>query len=220
MKKYAFPLMMASVLFILLSCNKDKESTNLNYQLQTSNRSVAVNRVAGGSMNWTSGSAFVDKIEFEAEKNDDVEIRFESDANRRIDLFAPVANLGNITLPDGKYDEIELEIDLMSTGTDTSFVLRGAYTNSTGQTTPVLFFISDVVEFETEADNVTINGGNQFTALTTLDLSLLTSGISESQLNAATRTNGVIVISKNSNSGLYNSIISVINSIDEVELDD
>lgn len=219
--KNSFPgFLLAAVSFSLFSCTKDKESTNLNYQVQTTNRSTGVNRIAGGSINWTSGSAYVDKIEFEAEKNDDVEIKFESDANRRIDLFAAVANLGNITLPEGKYEEIELEIDLMSTGTDTAFLLRGIFTNSTNQTTPVLFYISDVVEFETEAENVTINGGNQFTALTTLDLSLLTAVISESQLNAATRTNGVIVISKNSNSGLYSTILSVINSIDEVELDD
>jgi len=56
--------------------------------------------------------------------------------------------------------------------------------------------------------------------LTTLDLSQLTTGITESMLSSATLTNGVLVISATSNAALYSVILSNINNIDDVELDD
>jgi hypothetical protein len=209
-----------SLLILLVSCSKDKNGSSINYKVKTENRTSTVGRVTAGTINWTSGSAFADKIEFEAEKNDDDEVEFESRVGRRIDLFASVSDLGSISLAQGRYEEIEIELDLAPSGSDTAFLLRGSYTNSASVTTPVVFFINELIEFKAEAEDVNVSSDNDFSALTTLNLALLTSGITEAQLDNATSTNGVIVISKSSNTGLYSTLLSNLQNMDSVEIDD
>ncbi len=212
--------LVALPIVFLTSCSKDKKDGSLQYQLTTKNYQSTVNRVQAGSIQWTSGSAYALKIEFEAEQDDRLEVQYEARINQRIDLFSPLTTLGTLSLEPGRYDEIEVELDLASTPTDTSFVLRGTFTNSLSLATPVLFFISDMAELESEANNVVINGVNDYTVLTTLDLSLISRGVSETMLNNATRTNGVIIISKNSNANIYNIILQNLDEMDSVEIDD
>lgn len=147
-------------------------------------------------------------------------MEYESRVARRIDLFAPVSQLGNISLPPGRYEEIEIEVDLAPSLTDTAFILRGSFTNNIGYTVPVVFYINELLEFKAEAEDISIGSAADITALTTLDLSQLTTGITESMLSSATLTNGVLVISATSNAALYSVILSNINNIDDVELDD
>lgn len=206
-------------LFLVASCQKENESLTVSYKIKSINKSATVARMMAGQVDWTSGSGYVKEIEFEAENNT-LEVEYEAIVNQRIDLFAPITALGNITLPPGEYKEIEVDINFVSTGTDTAFILRGTFTNSGAVVTPVLFMISDMLEVETEANNVTVNGTNNYTAITSVDLSKLTFGITETMLDNATRTNGVIVISKNINANLYSIFLNNIDDMDSVELDD
>ncbi len=212
-------LTVLSVVFLMTSCKKENDSMTLSYKVKSTNTTATVDRILSGQVNWISGSGFVKEIEFEAENNSS-EVEYEAIGNQKIDLFAPVTSLGNITLPPGQYEEIEVDINFASAGTDTAFVLRGNFTNSNNVVTPVLFTITDPLEVETEANNVTISGTNDFTAITSFDLSKLTAGISEAMLENATRTNGVIVISKNVNANLYNIFLNNIADMDSVEIDD
>lgn len=220
MQKSVLSIMVVAALLLLASCSKDDNGGQLSYQLKTKNPNATVSRTSGGSVTWTSGSAYADKIEFEAEKDDDNEVEYESRVARRIDLFAPVSQLGNISLPPGRYEEIEIEVDLAPSVTDTAFILRGSFTNNIGYTVPVVFYINELLEFKAEAEDISIGSAADITALTTLDLSQLTTGITESMLSSATFTNGVLVISATSNTDLYSAILSNINNIDDVELDD
>jgi hypothetical protein len=220
MQKTILSISAVAALLLLVSCSKDDNGGQLSYQLKTKNPNATVSRTSSGSITWTSGSAYADKIEFEAEKDNDNEVQYESRVARRIDLFAPVSDLGNISLAPGHYEEIEIEVDLARSATDTAFILRGSFTNNIGYTVPVVFYINELLEFKAEAEDVTIGSAADITALTTLDLSLLTTGITESMLSMATLTNGVLVISATSNTSLYSTILSNINNIDDVELDD
>lgn len=220
MQKSVLSIMVVAALLLLASCSKDDNGGQLSYQLKTKNPNATVSRTSGGSVTWTSGSAYADKIEFEAEKDDDNEVEYESRVARRIDLFAPVSQLGNISLPPGRYEEIEIEVDLAPSVTDTAFILRGSFTNNIGYTVPVVFYINELLEFKAEAEDISIGSAADITALTTLDLSQLTTGITESMLSSATLTNGILVISATSNAALYSVILSNINNIDDVELDD
>ena len=214
-------LVLPFFVFMLLvqSCKKNNDSTTVSYKVKAINKSSAVARLAGGIINWTSGSGYVREIEFEAEK-DSSEVDFKSIVSRRIDLFATLSDLGSITLPPSIYKEIEIEINFESVLPDTAFVLNGSFTNSSSGITPVVFIISDPVKIESEANNITISGSNNYTAITSLDFSLLTNGITENMLNNATRTNGIIVISKTENSNLYNIIINNMDDMDSVDLED
>ena len=219
--KLFLPLSTALVLFIFSSCKKENNNASIGFQLKTVNRTAqVVGRVSSASITWTSGHAFADKVEFEAEKDDSLEISFEGRVRRKIDLFSSVPQqLTNISLPPGKYDEIEVEIDIANTISDTALVLRGVYNNN-GQNVPVLFFVNELVEIEAEAENVEINDNNDFQALTTFNLSQLTSGISGATLNAANLTNGVLIISKESNKAIYDKMIDNLDDMDDVDIDD
>ncbi len=193
----------------------------MGFKLTTANRTSQVaGRVSSTSIAWTAGHVFADKVEFEAEKDDEFEISYEGRVRRKIDLFASVPQqLTNITIPPGKYDEIGIEIDIANSTADTAIVLRGAYNNN-GQTIPVLFFINELVELEAEAENVIVNDNNDFQALTTFNLAQLTVGITGSTLNAATITNGTLIISKTNNQAIYNKILDNLDDMDDVEIDD
>lgn len=209
------------LLLIAVSCKKNKNNGSVSFQLRAQNQSSVVGgRIQSGALTWNSGYVFVDKVDFEAEKDDDDEIEIESRIRRRVDLFGSVAQLGNIQLAPGKYDEIEVDLDLVSTATDTAFVLRGSYVNNSGTTIPVLFFFREAMELEAEAENVVLTGADDYRFLTTFDLSKLMLGITQTQLNNATLTNGVLVISPNNNSSIFSTLLSNINKMDGVELDD
>jgi len=53
--------------------------------------------------------------------------------------------------------------------------------------------------------------------ITTINLSLLTTGVSELMLNNAVLTNGTIIISSTSNANIYNIILNNLHDSDEVE---
>jgi hypothetical protein len=201
---------------LLQSCKKDDDQTGINFNASTSGRSSIVSRPSGtlGTLTWTSGFAYVTEVEFEAEK-DNREIEFKSTVNKRIDLFVPFSSLGFVSVAPGFYEEVEFEIDLNSDANNPSIELRGTYDN-----TPVILRIMNSIEFEAEYEDVTIEMSDNFTANFALNLSLLTVGITDAALRNATRSNGDIVISPNSNVALYNTIISNLNNIDSVELDD
>ena len=55
--------------------------------------------------------------------------------------------------------------------------------------------------------------------ITTINLSLLTTGVSELMLNNAVRTNGTIIISSTSNANIYNIILNNLHDSDEVEFE-
>ncbi len=219
--KHKYPLLTVFILILLASCKKENNSGNMGFKLTTANRtSQVVGRVSSASIAWTAGHVFADKVEFEAEKDDEFEISYEGRVRRKIDLFTSVPQqLTNITIPPGKYDEIGIEIDIANSTADTALVLRGTYNNN-GQTIPVLFFINELVELEAEAENVIVNDNNDFQALTTFNLAQLTVGITGSTLNGATITNGTLIISKTNNQAIYNKILDNLDDMDDVEIDD
>lgn len=124
--------------------------------------------------------------------------------------------MGNISIPQGNYKEIQSAVRLSSSGADTFFA-TGQLLNNIGFAVPVLLFVNEPLEFKAAANDITIGSGANLTALTTLDLSLLTTGITESMLSMATHTNGVLVISAASNANIYTIILSNIKNIDDVK---
>jgi len=204
-----------------ISCNKNDNTdsnSGIKYKLQTTNRSSIVGRINAGNIQWTSGSGYATEIKFEAESNNR-EIEFKSQVPQRIDLFTGIITLGNITLPPGMYDEVEFKVELNSSGSNSAFELLGQFTSGSN-TTPVVFKVNSPLEIETERNNVVITDNNSYTALTTLNLSLLTRGVTESMLNSAARTNGTILISSSTNTNIYSIILNNLHESDGVEFED
>ncbi len=206
-----------SVVLLFAACKKNNSSPEVRYQINTISRSSTVARTLSGTVQWTSGYMNATEIKFEAENNT-TEVEYKSVAPQRIDLFAPLTTLGIIALPPGTYTEVDFEVELAPNGSDASLELKGTFTSGV-IVTPVIFRVGSALEIESEKDNVTIADNASYTALTSLNLSVLTQGITEAMLNNAQRTNGVIIISAASNTNLYNIILNNIGDMDEVEFD-
>ncbi|HSN08819.1 MAG TPA: hypothetical protein VLS85_07265 [Hanamia sp.] len=201
---------------LIFGCKKanNSNSNGVSYQLKTTNRSTALAfssgntltsaaRVAGGTITWTSGYASAEEIKFEAEGSDS-HVEFHSETPQKIDLFSPLASLGNINIPTGVYDTAQFEIDLAPTTTDAALELHGTY-----NTTPVTFILNKSYEFNAEIPAITVADGQHYNAVTALNLATLTQGISGATLDAATKdSSGTIVISDSSNVSIYDSFIS------------
>ncbi len=210
----------AFAVVVLFSCKKENTSIpGIGYKFKTSNASAPINaRVTGGNLNWTSGYASAVEIEFEAAKAG-LEVEYKNEVKQKIDLFAPLSTLGVISVPAGTYDDIEFEVEVMPNATDAAFYLSGSYTNATGVTTPITFKLNAALEIEAKKANITITDGGSLNALTTLNLSLLSKGVTESMFDSASKTNGVIEISATSNAGMYNIIYDNLRNCGGVEVD-
>jgi len=185
----------------------------MGYTLKAANTTtgVAQKSTAANTIQWTAGFANPKLIKFEAKQNG-TEIEFKSSAATQIDLFSPIAAVfGNFTLPAGTYNEVELKVQLDKNGSNPALQLTGVFTNSANAPVPVSFVVADFVEIKTEANNVTVDSST-FTAVTTLDLSAFTTGITQTMLQNAQLINGTIVISASSNKDIYQAILNNLTS--------
>jgi hypothetical protein len=200
----------AAVFLLLDSCKKSDSGgtdSTMQFQLKVANPLVTVNRLAGpGTILWTSGYAAATEEKLEAKK-DNSQLEFKSSGLQQIDLFASViANMGNIVIPVGTYTEVEFKITVNQNGSNPAMELNGQYTNGSGVVTAVVFSLNSLFVLKAEQTNVTVAGNSTITALTTLNLSIVSNGITQAMLNSATLTNGKIIISAASNTNLYTII--------------
>lgn len=221
MKTKLISMTAIAAIFFIVGCKKAANHSNgVSYQLKTINPSATIAnatgisntstlRAQGGTISWTSGYASATEIKFEAEGSG-VNVEFQSETPQKIDLFSSLTSLGNIAIPTGVYDSAQFEIELSHTVTDAALELQGTYNNI-----PVIFRISDDFEIDAEIPTITIKDGTNYTALTALNLSLLTDGISGATLDAATKDgSGTIVISATSNASLYDSMLNNLQNSD------
>jgi hypothetical protein len=212
MKSPKFLMTAAIAILFFSSCSKSGSgdtASSMQFQLGITNPLVTVNLIASpNTILWTSGSAYATQVKLEANQNAS-QVEFKSTTPHQIDLFASVAGtLGNISIPAGTYTELELKIALTQNGSTPSMELNGSYTNAANVVTPVVFDLNAAFELKTEQNNVTVTGNTSLTALTTLNLSLVSSGITQAMLNSATVSGGKIIISSSSNINLYNIIVN------------
>jgi len=205
----------ATIAFI--SCKKDSSGpASIKFQLKANNNIASVvARTTAATITWNSGTATPSLVKFEAKKGT-TEVEFSSTSNQQVNLFTVSQNtFGNLTLPDGVYNEIELKINVNGTTASPALELNGIYNNGTTDV-PVSFRVTTSLLIKAEKNNVNITGGS-FTAVTELNLSLYTTGITQTMLNNATKTSGTIIISSASNANLYNMIVANIDRFHHAE---
>ena len=207
---------MSVTTLLIVSCKKESSTPpGISYQLQTTNRSSVIGRVESGNIVWTSGYGNANEVKFEGE-GPNGELEYKSELQQHIDLFSGISTLGNVTLTPGTYKEVDFKVELVPTTTEPALELNGSYT-STGAAVPIIFRISTALEIETEMNNVIISANSGYQALTTLNLALLSRGITQTMLDSAVRTNGTILINSSNNLALYNIILNNFKDSDEIE---
>jgi hypothetical protein len=181
----------------------------MTYELRATNTSTSTTQksTARGTFYWTSGYANPTLIQFAA-KQQGTEIDYKSTNTAPIDLFAPNAmDFGGFTLPAGLYKEIELKMRLNGRGSDPALYLEGDYVYN-GVTTPIQIRVDDEMWLKTEVKDVTVDENSTMAALIDLDMANFLDGISDNMIRNAQLTNGILVISRNSNRSLYNAIVN------------
>ena len=235
MKNYLlnFGTLLLGSTVILSSCAKDDSTADgkLSYQVKPANFTASVGAVASGSglivnvnsnssLTWTSGNMNFSKIDFEAENNT-VEIEYELKQLFNVDLFNLSPILGNIAIPDGTYDEVELKLHLKKSATTTiPLTLKGTYSNANGNKIPVEFYFNEEFEIKVEADDLVVNGTNDYLGLINVQLNEFLSDVRSAELDGATKTNGIIVISSTSNVELYNKFKVNLQSFADCDFED
>ncbi len=234
MKNYLFnfgAVLIGSAL-ILSSCEKDSSGDGkLSYQVKPANFTASIASTASGSglvvnvnsnssLTWSSGKMNVSEIDFEAENNN-LEIEYELKNLFNIDLLNLSPVLGNISIPNGTYDEVELKLAMKKSTTSTiPLTLKGEYINSAGLKSPVEFYFNEDFEIEVEAEDLVVDGTTDYLGLINVQLNKFLTNVSSADLDQATKTNGVIIISVTSNINLYNKLKANLNVFGDCDFED
>lgn len=187
----------------------DNKKAQVGFELAMTNKSNSLGKSTAGTLAFTGGTVNPKLVKFEAEQNNS-EIEYKVTNTGEIDLLSLVT-FGNITLPAGTYNEIELKVELVANGSTPAIELNGTFNDGSGNV-PVTFVANEGLEIKTEQNNVTLAQNSTFTAEISLDMATFVSGISSSMLENAQVTNGTIVISASSNTTLYNLIVNNLKS--------
>lgn len=166
----------------------------------------------GGSESDHDGNSGSDKNEnsnsgddHEGNKNDSV--NFEWRGPKTVDLFNLNSVIGGVTLVPGTFDNVSIKIESFKSDAPSSplFYLTGDYTNSTGAVKRINIVINEDFEFRINKRD-TLNFANDFTSIIKMNLSLLLTDISQTDLDNAVLTDGKLVISNTVNVTLYKRI--------------
>ncbi|MCS4432897.1 hypothetical protein [Aquiflexum gelatinilyticum] len=131
-----------------------------------------------------------------------------------------------INIPEGEYKEIELEVDLIDYKNEPSIYFEGKINNADGTSKPFKFeFFGDDIDFEVEIeaeddDNYfKVDRINNPLALFEINALNWFQNVSDSELQEAVETDGMVIISKNSNKSLYEKVKNNIKASSEIEVE-
>ncbi|EHQ24388.1 hypothetical protein [Mucilaginibacter paludis] len=202
----------------LTACKKTNVASSasdpqLNFVLQSDNPSFtfasagATNGATGGqAFSWNWGIASITKFRMSA-KRGGMPVEYSSSNLTNVDLFSLVPSLSSISIPKGDYTEVKTTtIFTQTNGTDFPVILKGTYVTGAGGHIPAEFDLNDNLEINVQVNNIIADGSKDFTTKIALHLNLFLNSISAQEIDAATRTNGTILINKTINTSLYNKI--------------
>lgn len=188
------------------------EALNKSYSLPVTGTKSALDGSA--AIEWDSAHLMVSNIKFEAElkslvsHRDSIEISFKWTGPQLANLLKPDVTFGNFLLQPGFYDEIEITVkgEKQDAKDIPVFYLHGSFTGSTA-TLPVEVIVNQDVTFKSEQDSVEITEESiDVTSYIQLYLDELMEQVKPSDLDNAKLTDGVIIISAESNRDIYNTI--------------
>lgn len=170
------------------------------------NGSVVMLATGKQAFSWYAGTANITRFRFNA-KRGDVASEYSSGSLINVDLFSIGSLLSTISIPKGDYSVVRAAVVFTQvTAPPYPMVLLGTYTTSTGTNVPVEFDLNDNLEINVSIANFAANGTLDYTATIAMHLNMFLNNISASEIDAAARTNGTILINKNTNTALYNKV--------------
>jgi hypothetical protein len=216
MKQFRFLTVALAGSLLFSACTKDVKEVNevaptestLNFQMSLTEQATevtATGKVQSGPISWSEGYISFSDITVEAVRGKQM-LAFRTNIAQRFNVFDIVSSIGSLNLPSGKFDRLLFKVKVAPLGSYHAWLMKGTYT-SNGISTPIVVQVMEPLTFTFDHRTpMTFNPREVMNSLISFTLSPISSGITETMLNNAVRTNGVIVISHKSNAKLYNMI--------------
>jgi len=211
------------------ACKKDaslpaSKSSHVSFQLKADNDASSLTTNSTFSfiqgLAFTSGTANISQFKLEATRNGS-ETELSSRNLMNVDLFAATPSIANVSIDTGFYRKIEIRVVFRHTIIgDIPLKLAGSFTTGKGTVIPIEFDLNDDATVSAEGHDVHVTSTSDLFALVHLHLRQLERGISAAELASATLTNGTIVISRDSNTAIYNKVLANLSNAGETEFDD
>lgn len=211
-KNYLFTAAIAG-LFVasITSCKKEPATGTIAFQMSKSTANVS-QRSTPSTLQFTSGHVIISEIEFEGDRKGKGDVSISHEQITKIDLATGVSTSPiNIAIPAGVYSSVELEVEILDDDNThpLAILAEGTYTDSNNKVIPIRFESNSDEEFEASTNaEVTIKPGTSPIANIVFDPLEWFSTITTAQLdNAKKNSNGVIVISENMNTDIYETVV-------------
>jgi hypothetical protein len=146
--------------------------------------------------------------------------KFEWTGPVTVDLFNLSSVTGGINLQPGIFDNVTLEIKSFKADAVSSplFYLTGNYTNTTGTVKRINVVINEDFKLHIAITD-TLNFADNFTSIVKVNLVQLLSGVTQTELDNATLTNDILVISRASNVTLFDKLLINLHESGESEFE-
>jgi hypothetical protein len=158
------------------------------------------------AFSWYAGTANITLFRLNAKRGDLATV-YSSGSLNSVDLFSLASLISTISIPKGDYSSVKATVVFSQvTAAPFPMVLLGTYTTAAGTNIPVEFDLNDNLEIGVTIPNFAANGTLDYTTNIAMHLNMFLTSIAASDIDAAARTNGVILINKTTNVTLYNKI--------------
>ncbi|MDQ0639845.1 hypothetical protein QF042_003410 [Pedobacter sp. W3I1] len=221
MKKFYTIASAALLMLLLTNCTKKEVAadTKLSYSFSASNLNASLSSNAtasgtvvapgtNGSINWTTASVNIAKVEFSATKAG-TPVSLESKNLYMVNALKPDSLSGTVSLVSGVYEHNQFNLTMNSSTTNPPLLLTGTYIEASGTKIPVRFEMNQPQLIKLEATRVEVTSGT-YLAKVTIQLNALVTGLTASDFGQTTRTgaNNMIVISNTINKTLCDKLIT------------
>jgi hypothetical protein len=223
-------ILLSLVVLVFAACQKDESkqpTIQLEFNTVTSGfslSSAATNKnVLANSLGFSSGQIILEGVEFETSSDTDtLEVEFKIESFISIDYATGKTNpdISHIEIKPGRYDEIEIELDLWGKSDQPSISLNGTWNDLNGNNWPVKLLIYSDEEFSLEIEgDFLFEENTTMIAQITFDPGVWFSGVSPQLMSAASIDDeGVIVISPEQNQNIYDIVKNMMELVSEVEI--
>jgi len=230
MKNTISKLFALAIIGGLAACSEDDSSEQpalrLNFNSETSSFDLQAKTspLAPGTFMFDEGTIRLSEIEYEAETdNDSTSVDFELEGNVVIDFATgiPTPDIRAITIPEGTYQDVSMDLELADETGNPAIVLNGLYTSPDSMEHPIRFEFNSDEEFEVEREGSIVFAENQSAiAEITFAPSVWFAGVTDRDIaNASKNTNGVIVISEDQNTAIFDIVEEGLELATELEID-
>ena len=222
MKRIAVTLL--AVVAHFSACKKESEPAPTEAKVSvgfSTNRSTVAKPgglSSSNSLKFTTGTIKIKEINLDAKKADESSVKVSLKQPATIDFATQtVTPEVSLQLTPGVYKSIELEIELQDISNDPAIVIEGTYVNSLNASVPVRFELLTGEGFEAEGKDVNLTDRLNVMTKINLDPQYWFSTVTAAELDDAALAagGGRILISKTTNTAIYNTVAERVDDLSE-----